>query len=741
MLMSSRTSRRGWALALATAWALAACGGGNDGVAVPATSTTERALAAPAATARNLPAGNKIRFIVGQNTPDISAFRNTVLQDSGFLKPTGVTLYTHLSTGCNGLSGRCDLGFSGNVMDFNATLAENPGASLAVGLFLADGGANQPVRALLGRALSEQLAVQAGFPGAQTDLTDDVVNGYRSRLDTLITYLRDTGRPVFLRFGYEFDGPWNRYSRVHFKEAFRFAKGRVNALGANNVAMVWQSATYPTDGDPAFAQDFGNPNHLADWYPGDDVVDWVAMSAFFFDGSFRTRQYTCRGVGSPGVSNNPNTLYNNMVNFAKSRAKPVMIAESSPTGYHLQNSTGSCVVENNPVAVSAAEMQLWYQNFFDFILANKDQIRAVSYINSNWEAIKQFNCQGAAGSPSCTDGYWGNSALQANTTIKNYVKTRLADACFEGNAASCGADGGGGTTVPSAPGNLGATQASTSSIALSWADNANNETGFLIQRSEGTGAFADLATVGANVTGYTNTGLAAGTRYQYRVAARNSAGTSSYSNVADLTLSSGTTIPASPGGLSATQTSSTSIAIGWADSANNETGFVLQRLVGTGAWADLTTLGANVTSYSDTGLTAGTRYQYRVAARNSAGTSGYSNVGDVTLPGGGGDGGGGGGGGSTLPGAVTSASFTGSATFNVTVSTTGAYYFVISYSSSANSKLVSTTFNGSTAYAAVDTGTGSVRTIDFNGVGTGSATVTVNAESGVTVTRVEAFKR
>lgn len=652
MLNFSRMQRHALAAALATAAALAACGGGGSDTpdtASPAdTDGRAHALAAPAATARNLPAGNKIRFIIGQNTPDISAFRSTVLQDSGFLRPTGVTLYTHISPGgCNGLSGRCDLGGSGNVVDFNATLAENPGASLAVGLFMADGGGNQPLRALLGRALSEQIAAQNGFPGAQTDLTDDVVNGYRARLDTLITYLKNTGRPVFLRFGYEFDGPWNRYSRGHFKEAFRYAKGRVNALAANNVAMVWQSATYPTDGDPNFQQDFGNPNHLNDWYPGDDVVDWVGMSTFFFDGSFRTRQYTCRGVASPGVSNNPNTLYNNMVNFARARAKPVMIAEATPAGYHLQNLTGSCVLENNPVAVSTTEIQTWYQNFFDYILANKDQIRAVSYINSNWEAIKQFNCQGPAGSATCTDGYWGHSALQANTTLKNYVKSRLADACFEGNSASCGTTGGGGggggTTVPSAPSALTATQASSTSVALNWADNANNETDFLIQRA-----------------------------------------------------------------------------------------------VGTGAWADLATVGANVRTYTNTGLTAGTRYQYRVAARNSAGASSYSNVGDVTLTGGGGGGGGGGG---AIPGVVTSTSFTGSQTFNVTVNTAGAYWFVISYSSSANSKLVTTSFNGSTANAAVNAGSGSVQTIDFNGVGTGAKTLTVNAESGVTITKVEAFKR
>lgn len=111
---------------------------------------------------------------------------------------------------------------------------------------------------------------------------------------------------------------------------------------------------------------------------------------------------------------------------------------------------------------------------------------------------------------------------------------------------------------------------------------------------------------------------------------------------------------------------------------------------------------------------------------------------------GGGDGGGTGGGGGTgtsVPGVVTATSFTGSKSFTVNATAAGSYYFRISYSASANSKLITTSFNGASANAAVSTGSGSVQTIDFGGVSAGSKTLTVNAESGVTVTKVEAFKR
>jgi hypothetical protein len=38
------------------------------------------------------------------------------------------------------------------------------------------------------------------------------------------------------------------------------------------------------------------------------------------------------------------------------------------------------------------------------------------------------------------------------------------------------------------------------------------------------------------------------------------------------------------------------------------------------------TTGANVTTFSNTGLTRNTRYRYRVRAYNAVGNSGYSNI-------------------------------------------------------------------------------------------------------------------
>jgi hypothetical protein len=76
-------------------------------------------------------------------------------------------------------------------------------------------------------------------------------------------------------------------------------------------------------------------------------------------------------------------------------------------------------------------------------------------------------------------------------------------------------------------------------LQLSWLDNSSNESGFAIQRKTGTtGTFAQIATVGANVTSYKDTGLSAGTTYCYRVKAQNSAGDSGYTNEACKTTAS-----------------------------------------------------------------------------------------------------------------------------------------------------------------------------------------------------------
>ena len=91
---------------------------------------------------------------------------------------------------------------------------------------------------------------------------------------------------------------------------------------------------------------------------------------------------------------------------------------------------------------------------------------------------------------------------------------------------------------PAAPTGLAATNVSGSRVDLLWADSSNNEEGFEVESCEGSGCtdFEGIATVGANISTYSNTDLTAGVTYSYRVRAYNSEGSSTYSDTATATV-------------------------------------------------------------------------------------------------------------------------------------------------------------------------------------------------------------
>ncbi|HSV13097.1 MAG TPA: malectin domain-containing carbohydrate-binding protein, partial [Tepidisphaeraceae bacterium] len=74
------------------------------------------------------------------------------------------------------------------------------------------------------------------------------------------------------------------------------------------------------------------------------------------------------------------------------------------------------------------------------------------------------------------------------------------------------------------------------------------------------------------------------------------------------------------------------VDLSWPDSSNNEAGFELERQgPGDASFIRIATLPSNVSSYSDTAVTAGASYSYRVRAINNAGASAYSSVAQATV--------------------------------------------------------------------------------------------------------------
>jgi len=87
----------------------------------------------------------------------------------------------------------------------------------------------------------------------------------------------------------------------------------------------------------------------------------------------------------------------------------------------------------------------------------------------------------------------------------------------------------------SAPSNLSAVASVAKRIDLSWVDSSTGELGFKIERSSNGKSYSQIATVGAGVTAYANTGLRSGRKYFYRVRAYTTSANSAYSNVANAT--------------------------------------------------------------------------------------------------------------------------------------------------------------------------------------------------------------
>ena len=167
---------------------------------------------------------------------------------------------------------------------------------------------------------------------------DDVIKKYA-------TWAKSTNRPIYLRIGYEFDGPHNELEPKEYVKAYKRIVNKLRKEKVANVAFVWHSYASQPFKDYA----------LSDWYPGDEYVDWVGISVF--------------GHAYGGKDFGP--YCDAVLEFAKNHKKPVMIAESNPI---------HGVEKDNTKAWDE-----WFVHYFNFIY-NKN-IKAVSFINEDWQSL------------------------------------------------------------------------------------------------------------------------------------------------------------------------------------------------------------------------------------------------------------------------------------------------------------------------------------------------------------------
>lgn len=286
--------------------------------------------------AKYVPKDGKKLLILGQ---DLGAVGGLDTHRDGYVDnldqvPAGVTTYTSIPS-LSGLQGYTNWGAG----DINAQAyledADFDYSVIAIGLYV-----NGELR-----------NIRDGF--------------WNHKLRTLAGWIKDSSRPVFLRIGYEFDGPWNGLDPEEYVEAWQHIVHVFDSEQVRNVAYVWQSAGI-------------NTSNIERWYPGDAYVNWVGYS--HFDG---------QNIGQ------------SIRQFADEHDKPIMIAEATPRGRDLENAVGQSVWDQ------------WFDPLFTSINSN-EKIKALAYINADWDAQPMWSGQG-----------WGDSRIQVNSYVEEQWRDEI----------------------------------------------------------------------------------------------------------------------------------------------------------------------------------------------------------------------------------------------------------------------------------------------------------------------------
>ncbi len=180
--------------------------------------------------------------------------------------------------------------------------------------------------------------------------------------------------------------------------------------------------------------------------------------------------------------------------------------------------------------------------------------------------------------------------------------------------------------------------------ANAWAGASTDGDSFIFEYStDGGGAWSPLFVIAAG-TGPANTAAAvlpAGTRGEVLIRTRDSnrsAGGRELNTVwvdqlvIRTDLDPNDTPPAPPTDVAAVAVSAGSVRVTWADAADNESGFEIERSVNGGAFAPIATVAADAETFLDTGAAPVTSYRYRVRSFTASYLSDWAESGPVTTP-------------------------------------------------------------------------------------------------------------
>jgi hypothetical protein len=344
--------------------------GGSGPAAAGSTATPGSGSGAATRTRQRLePPDGKTLLFVGQDTNEIESYA------AALGMPAGVMLYSNVWDGLGVLSPSDFGGYGWSDLGHWRGRAEQ--LALQIGLDLDHG---QNCGSCGGCTRAGFLEELAAGDGARVAMVRAIAEA-----------LRDSGRPVLLRVGYEFDaeicpGGFGKYPIEPYKQAFRRVRQIMNEVGALNVALVWNAWAFQSR-DPG--QAVGVPPW--GWYPGDDVVDWIGVSVF-----------PGFAEGDPSEQHQADKR-RQLAQFADNHGKPLMIAESTPRARFAPHR-------------GAEAWNGWFSGVFEYI--EQSQVKAFCYINMNWESLGMWAGRG-----------WGDTRVQGSAVMTQW-QAATGDAGF-----------------------------------------------------------------------------------------------------------------------------------------------------------------------------------------------------------------------------------------------------------------------------------------------------------------------
>ncbi|RII24940.1 MAG: hypothetical protein CXR30_19455, partial [Geobacter sp.] len=329
------------------------------------------------------------------------------------------------------------------------------------------------------------------------------------------------------------------------------------------------------------------------------------------------------GAWTAGPSPTPNNAYTTLASLTNNTANTYCFQVRAKVNGLTSDWSTAAVVLPVPAAptfgtITASSIVInWGQ-----VSGNSGYRLERSTDNSNWTQVTILATNATT---------YTNSGLTAGVTY--YYRLRTA------NGQSVSAPGAAASTVTtsvSAPTLDPLSGITSASLTLTWNDVAGNS-GYRVQRSPDNTTWTTITPdIAAGVTTYTDTGLAPGTTYYYRLYTKY--GTSSLS-ASPSNVQSAKTLLVSPALTGVTVVSEARCDVTW-QLATGATNYKLQRSVGPdGPWSQITnpsiayvqkycglyttsttgcpTLIPAYTTYSNSGLTANTTYCYRVIAADA----------------------------------------------------------------------------------------------------------------------------